>query len=191
MPRSALASDLTLALLGGLLCTICDGFHVHTGTLRYPFPVTGLPVPQAWFVFPLFFVAFYVLSILFRAAVASALPRGSFSASPCDAGTAIGTLTGFAFAYILTGYANRDAAVLATILYVTAGVRLWTSRDRPFMLCAAIALAGAGVLTEGTISALGQMYYRQPEVYGTPLWLAALYMHGTFALRDGTRWLSS
>ena len=49
--------DAVLALLGGLLCFFCDGVHVHTGTLSYTFPVVGAPVPQAWFVFPLFVFA--------------------------------------------------------------------------------------------------------------------------------------
>ena len=185
-----MSCDLKLALLGGLLCTLCDGFHVHTGTLRYPFPLAGLPVPQAWFVLPLFCVVFYVLSVVFRVAAASALPRGSFTTSTCDAGTACSTLTGFAFTYILTGYANREPRLLAMLLFSSAALRLWTTRDRPFMLCAAIALAVGGVLTESGISALGHMFYREPEVFGTPVWLAALYMHGAFALRDGTRWLA-
>lgn len=181
--------DTLLALLGGVLCFICDGVHVHTRTLSYTFPVVGAPVPQAWFVFPLFFVAFYLLSIVFRAAAAAFLPRGSFSVSPCDAGTATGSFTCFVLAYVLTGFANREPALLAVLLYSSAAVRLWTTQDRPFMVCCAIALAAAGVLTEGTISAVGLMSYRAPEVFGTPLWLAALYMHGTFALRDGLRWL--
>ena len=181
---------LRFALIGGVICTICDGIHVYTGTLSYKVPLSCLPVAQASFVLPLFCVSFYALATVYMAAVASMLPLGSFSRSSFTVGTAVDSYTGFMFAYVLTGFASNDPSMLAVILFLSFCVRLLFAHDRAFMSVAAVALAAAGVFTEGTLALTGQMAYSHPQFYGTPYWLAALYMHGTFAVRDGIRWLA-
>lgn len=163
-----------------------DAVHVHTQTLSYPRPFL---FGQAAFVFPGFFGAFATMAFVY-ATLATRLPPSiprAFSTSPAGSSELIESLTSFALAYILSGYGNREPLHLALILYATAALRLAVAPDRAFMAIIALLLAVAGTLTEGAMTAFGLVRYREPEIFGVPFWLGALYMHGAFSLREAMR----
>lgn len=175
-----------LALAGATAATLFDAVHVHTQTLSYPKPFL---FGQAAFVFPGFVGAFLAMAFAYGALVRwlpPSIPR-AFSTSPTSGSGFIEALTTFSLAYALSGYGNREPLQLALILYATAALRLALAPDRLFMTLMALILAVAGMLAEGTMSLFGLVRYREPEIYGVPFWLGALYMHGAFALREAMR----
>lgn len=175
-----------LALLGAAVATCCDAIHVHTQTLSYPRPFL---FGQGPFVFPGFVFAFLTMgaSYLLLASRLPATVGRDFSVSPGTTRELAESLTTFAFVYLLSGFGNREPLLLSTIFYATAGLRLTLAPDRAFMTVVAVTLAVFGILAEGTMTRVDLVHYREPEIYGVPVWLGALYMHGAFALRDGMR----
>lgn len=179
---------LLLALWGALVATFCDGVHVHTETLSYPDP---LWFGQAWWVFPLFFVAFALLAVTYQFLVAAPwlkLPR-EYSASSGELVPFVEALVIFVLVYVLSGFGNYDPAFLGVFFLVTFVLRWLVAPERGFLLLVAVALALAGMFTEGTLHQFGLVSYRQPEIYGVPWWLGGVYLHGAFLLREGMRFL--
>ncbi|HRV70209.1 MAG TPA: hypothetical protein P5108_12235 [Marmoricola sp.] len=179
---------LLLALLGALVATFCDAIHVHTKTLSYPNPFW---FGQAWWVFPLFFVAFALLAVTYHVLVAAPwlkLPR-EYSASSGEVMPFIEALVVFVLVYVLSGFGNHDPIFLGIFFLVTFVLRWLAAPDRGFLLLVAVLLAVAGILTEGTLHQFGLVAYREPEIYGVPWWLGGVYLHGAFLLREGMRFL--
>ena len=177
-----------LALLGALVATFCDAIHVYTKTLSYPDP---LWFGQAWWVFPLFFVAFALLAVTYHVLVAAPwlkLPR-EYSASSGEVMPFIEALVVFVLVYVLSGFGNHDPIFLGIFFLVTFVLRWLAAPDRGFLLLVAVLLAVAGILTEGTLHQFGLVAYREPEIYGVPWWLGGVYLHGAFLLREGMRFL--
>ena len=111
---------LLLALLGALVATFCDAIHVHTKTLSYPNPFW---FGQAWWVFPLFFVAFALLAVTYHVLVAAPwlkLPR-EYSASSGEVMPFIEALVVFVLVYVLSGFGNHDPIFLGIFFLVTFG----------------------------------------------------------------------
>jgi len=179
---------LLLALWGALVATFCDGVHVHTETLSYPDP---LWFGQAWWVFPLFFVAFALLAVTYQFLVAAPwlkLPR-EYSASSGELVPFVEALVVFVLVYVLSGFGNHDPFFLGIFFLVAFVLRWLGGPDRSFLLLIAVLLAIAGILVEGTLHQFGLVSYRQPEIYGVPWWLGGVYLHGAFLLREGMRFL--
>ena len=175
-----------LGFLAAIVATICDGIHVYTQTLSYPYP---LIFNQAWWVFPGFFLAFIsmaiaylILSHLFKNTIPIKL-----SSQYGTSGELVETLTTFAIIYILSGFGNFHPTALCIIFYSTFALRFLFSYERYWLLIIAILLAMGGVLFEGLLAEFGQVKYRHSDIFNVPYWLGGVYMHGAFALRSGMR----
>ncbi|ABW67015.1 DUF2878 family protein [Desulfosudis oleivorans] len=184
--KSPYINMLPLALLAASLATFCDAIHVHTHTLAYPDPwLFG----QAFWVLPGFFVTFMTMSVGYfwmAPALPKALPTGK-STSAGAIGPCVEALISFGMVYLLSGFGNREPVLLSAIFYGVFALRLTFTYEKGFLLVLALILAVAGMFAEGLISAMGQVNYREPEIFHVPFWLGALYMHGAFALREGMR----
>jgi len=177
---------LPLAVLAAVLATFCDAIHVHTHTLSYPDPwLFG----QAFWVLPGFFVAFLSMAVGYfwlTPALPGALPTDK-STSAGAIGPCVEALITFGMVYLLSGFGNREPVLLSFVFYGAFALRLAVTYEKGFLLVLALILAVAGMFAEGLISAMGQVSYREPEIFHVPFWLGALYMHGAFALREGMR----
>jgi hypothetical protein len=179
---------LTLALIGAALATVGDANHTRTGTLTYRHPWL---VEQAWWVAPLFFVAFAVLAATYRAAAGRGADSWARrSAAPGSFGPFAFSATMFLLVYLASGFGHRHPGWLCVAFGLLFLVRWLISYERAFLAAVAIGLATVGPLFEGTLGRLDLVHYAHVDVYSVPLWLAGLYLHGAFALRDGMRWLA-
>ncbi|MFZ5564578.1 MAG: hypothetical protein ACOZBW_11040 [Thermodesulfobacteriota bacterium] len=185
--KNLYAAMLPLALLGAVTATFCDAIHVHTQTLAYPEPwLFG----QALWVLPGFFIAFMTMAVGYlwiTPLLPGAISRRQ-STLPDAFGPCVETMVSFALVYLLSGFGNREPALLSAVFYGAFALRLAFTYEKAFLLILALILAVAGMFAEGFLSALGLVSYRQPEVYHVPFWLGALYLHGAFALRQGMRY---
>lgn len=177
-----------LALIGAALATVADANHAHTGTLHYRHPWL---FEQAWWVAVLFFVAFAVLGVGYR--IAAGLGAASWarcSAAPGAFGPFAFSATVFFLVYLASGFGHRHPASVCVVFGLLFLIRWLVSYERAFLAAVAGALAVAGPVFEGTLGRFDLVHYTHADVYGVPLWLAGLYLHGAFALRDGMRWLA-
>lgn len=185
--KNNLGGLISLALIGAVVCTLCDMNHVYTRTLSYPDP---LWLGQAGWVFPLFLLTFLVMAVVYAQLVARL--AGVLACRQSQEKQAVSaffaeSMVLFFLAYLLTGFANKDSALLALTLYGVFLIRVFASYERGFLLVLAVLMAIGGMLGEGALGALGLVQYRIQEVVGVPWWLGALYMNGAFALREGMR----
>lgn len=181
---------LPLALLGALVATLCDANHALTLTLSYPdaWSRTADFPGQAGWVFPGFFAAFLGMGSSYalvanwlggRLAVTQSRAPGNWQA-------AVETLLLFAFVYLVSGFGNDWPLLLGVIFYTTFVLRLLFTYERGWLLLLAVLMAIGGMAAEGLLAEFGLVAYRLPEVFHVPWWLGGLYMHGAFALREGT-----
>ena len=179
---------MLLAGIGAIISTLCDKFHVMTNTLSYPNPFL---FGQAWWVFPIFMLAFAAMALGYLKLI-EYLPKSidrSHSVTPCNSEEFIQSSLMYALIYLLSGFASHFPILLCVLFYVSYLFRLASSHDRAFMLILSCLLALAGTLSEASLMAMDKAHYTQPDFLGVPGWLPALYMHGTYALRDGVRFL--
>lgn len=180
------ASLFHLALLAAIVSTLCDKVHVLTGTLYYPNPVFD---GQPWWNLPGFFLAFLTMGMSYLQLI-KYLPSNISRSSSANAGefrSFLESMLIFVFVYLLSGFGNESPLILNLLFYSTFLLRLAFTPDKIFMLILSIILGIAGSLAEGILSALDLVYYTKPVIFHVPLWLAALYFHGAFALKDGMR----
>ncbi len=162
-----------IALLGAVVCTVCDHLHVAYGVLTYPHPVFW---QQAWWVPLLFGVASVVM-------VASAEPirraLGGRSLSQPTPAQLTGDAIALVAAYALTAFAH-------TLPTYVLGINLafWLARalrgTPPWLIVYCILTAIGGVGFEALWSKLGFFYYIDPDFIGTPRWLFTIYLHVAF-----------
>ena len=186
MGRTKPAGVAGVAGLGGVAATLCDANHVATGTLRYPHPAL---FGQAWWVLPGFFVAFLGMGAGYLVA-ASRMPAGvstEQSRAPGSPGVLAEAMTSFVLVYLASGFGNESPALLSLVFYGSFALRGAFTYERAWLLVLAVALAIAGMTTEGAMGAVGLVAYRHVDVFHVPLWLGGVYMHGAFALREGMR----
>ncbi|MCP4437574.1 MAG: hypothetical protein GY810_01360 [Aureispira sp.] len=175
-----------IALIGALIATLCDKNHVETGTLYYPNPFWD---GQPWWNYPAFFVAFVLMSFAYHELtqrLPSTIDR-TFSTSTGDTKDFTESLIIFALVYILSGFGNESPIFLNVLFYGLFLLRLTITPDKVFILIISIMLGIGGAFIEGFMSNMDLVYYTKPVIYYVPLWLAGLYLHGAFALRDGMR----
>lgn len=179
-------SLLMLALLAAVVCTFCDAMHIYSAALSYPHPVW---FGQAGWVFPLFFVAFFILGVAYLLLVKVLADSLQLTTSRRrgNAGLMTESMAMFVMTYLLTGFANSSPALLGAILYSIFLIRLCFTYERRFLLLLAVLLALGGMLTEGVLGAMGWVAYSQQQVFFVPWWLGGLYAHGAFALRESVR----
>lgn len=179
-------SLLMLALLATVVCTFCDAMHIYSAALSYPHPVW---FGQAGWVFPLFFVAFFILGVAYLLLVKVLADSLQLTTSRRrgNAGLMTESMAMFVMTYLLTGFANSSPVLLGAILYSIFLIRLCFTYERRFLLLLAVLLALGGMVTEGVLGSMGWVAYSQQQVFFVPWWLGGLYAHGAFALRESVR----
>jgi len=164
---------LLIALLGGVVCTLCDHLHVACGVLAYPKVAFW---GEAWWVPLLFAVASIVM-------VSGARPvRRALGGRPTPAPTVLelvgdGVAVVAAYAFTAFGASLPNVVLWVNLAYFVArvlrGVPAW-------LLVYCILMAIGGVAFEAFWSWLGFFHYIEPDFLGTPRWLFTIYLHGGF-----------
>jgi hypothetical protein len=157
------------ALLGMILCSVCDHLHATYGVLYYPFPVLWA---QAWWVPLLFFTA--SLSSLSGAGVVRRALRGE--GVDATARQLVGSTIAFITAYVFTAFAHSQPNVVLAVLVgwwlarVVSGAPVW-------LVAFSLVTAVLGTCFEATLSRVGGFYYHHPDFMGVPRWLPGIYLH--------------
>lgn len=171
---------IALCIVNGSLLTLCDRvFHVSSGALAYTSPTfTG----QAWWVLPNFILAsggMYTGALLL---FARRIRR------PTVAWLAWSHIA-FIAVYATSGqFFEHPRALLWSFVLIWL-LRLAIEPDRIPLMGFGLLLAIAGCGVEGALTLTGEFAYRAPEFFHVPLWLAGLYLHGSFAILGAVRWL--
>ncbi len=193
-----LPSLLALALLAAAVCTFCDAVHVYSAALSYPDSYSAaLSYPDSvWFgqaiwVFPLFFVVFFILALTYLS-LAKVLTGGlqlTISTRKGSLRALAESMSMFVMTYLLTGFASGSPVFLAGILYSIFLIRLCFTYERRFMLLLAVLLAVGGMMVEGFLGAMGWVAYGEQQVFYVPWWLGG-FMHMVLLLcvRVCARW---
>ncbi|MSP59871.1 MAG: hypothetical protein EXR72_05940 [Myxococcales bacterium] len=161
---------LGVALLGSLICTVCDHLHVVLDVLSYARPICW---GQAWWV-PLLF-AFATLAVVAGAAPMRALFASGFDRPP-SLGELGGDAIGFVIAYAYTAFGHRQPLVVAAVLGGFWLARVLHARPA-WMMPYGLAVAAGGTLFEAALSSTGAFRYHHPDFLGVPVWLAGIYLH--------------
>lgn len=181
---------VTAVAAGSLMCTLCDQVHVRTHVLVYRAPaVAG---QAAWV--PLVFVlaAFAGLALWWLLARLDPTVSRDLATGPKDHWGAREAL--FAVAWMVLIYASsgfvqgapRGAFAVYVALFM---LRAWSLRA-PGLVTHALVFAAGGTAFEAALSSTGAFWYTQPELFGVPVWLPGLYLHGAFVARAVMRrWL--
>jgi len=172
----------TIAVMGAIICTICDHLHVINGVLSYPHVVFW---GEAWWV-PLLFATASVV-IVANARVVRRVLGGAVLPWP-TVGRVLGGGLAFVTAYAFTAYGHAQPDV---VLWVLVG--FWAARALTvpgWVVIYSIVVAVGGSAFEGTWSMLGFFHYHHPDVYGVPRWLPGIYLHVAFLTVDLERVLS-
>ena len=178
---------LLLMLIGAIVATLGDAVHAYTGALSYPEPAMG---EQAWWVFPGFFVAFGVVVYGYRAMSILLEDRLLMeqSSAPNTLTDFSESLTLFAVVYFASGVGNAYPSLLCFTFFGLFILRVAVTYERAWLVSFAVSLAISGVLVEVAFCSFGIVTYRTPDFPGVPWWLAGLYLHGAFTVREGMRY---
>ncbi len=170
-----------VAVVGAIVCTVCDHLHVVYGVLAYAHPDVWR---QAWWV-PLLFAVAAVAMVggvpLFR-------DRLGGQKAPLDVSALVRASVAFVAAYALTAV---DHASPNLVLGVLVGSWLWrVSAGAPrWIVLYALATAVVGPLMESAISRAGAFHYLAPDFLGVARWLPALYLHAGLVAEPVRRWV--
>lgn len=175
---------------GSVLCTLCDQVHVRAGVLAYRAPALAgqaLWVP-AVFVLAAFggLAQWWILARVDRA-VARDLREG-----PRDAWGTREAI--YAAAWLVAVYCSSGLVAAAPfaafgVYVVLFMLRAWSLRA-PGLVTHALLFAVAGTAFEAALSSTGAFWYTRPQMFGVPVWLPGLYLHGAFVARAVMRrWL--
>lgn len=159
-----------LALVGGVVCTVCDHLHVITGVLAYPHPFLW---GQAWWV-PFLFAGAALLTVAGARPLLAAFGAPSEERAP-TAREVAGDGVQFVTAYAFTAYGSPLPTVVAAVLTAWWAGRMIRSR-RLWMLPYSIAMAVGGTAFEAALSSTGAFHYLVPDFLGVPRWLPPLYL---------------
>lgn len=181
--RSVIARLGLLFLAGALGMSLCDRVHLGYGVLVQRGPAI---LGQAWWVLPLFGgggVAMVVGHHVVRRALGDPLrPR---SVRALVGSTILGGLV-----YVVTGPLQHAKIALAVGLGAAWLVRAGLRRT-PTALVASAVLGLAGPLVEATVARFGGHTYAHPDLFGVPLWLPGIYLHGALLAGDVEPWIFS
>lgn len=158
----------------GSLLTLCDRFfHVAFGALSYTSPIfTG----QAWWVWPNFMLASGAMYLGAKLLFAPQLRQPTMPQLLVSHAL-------FIAVYGLSGVFNAHPQALLWGFCLGWLLRLATMpSDRGVYALFGVVLALAGCAFEGVLTLTGEFAYRAPEFFHVPLWLAGLYLHGSFAI---------
>ncbi|MFO0625621.1 MAG: hypothetical protein U0325_08380 [Polyangiales bacterium] len=181
---------VTAVAAGSLMCTLCDQVHVHTGVLAYRVPaVAG---QAAWV--PLVFVlaAFAGLaqwSLLARLDPAVRRDLAGGSRDRWGTREAVYAVVWMVLIYSSSGFVQGAPRAAFAVYVVLFMLRAWSLRA-PGVVTHALLFAVGGTAFEAVLSSTGAFWYTRPELFGVPVWLPGLYLHGAFVARAVMRrWL--
>ena len=183
-PRTLLAPAglARAALFGAVVGTLLDGAHTWSGTTAYPDPVMWR---AAWWA-PLTFALAYALE-----ASLYTWARQRSGRPPVTAAVRWTCAAVFAGLYVASGFLPVSNPAKLAVLLAGAGA-LWAATDRtPQTLAVAAAAAVIGPGTEITLVHLGLFAHLQPDVWGIPLWLPALYLASAPGVGPLLGWLGA
>ena len=167
---------LWLFLLGAILGTALDAFHVYSDVERYPAPV-------------LFGVAWWVPLLFGIAAVAIGYSHPLIDPiihnlrRPRRLTTSIAELAWLLLAYVIA--ASPISSLAKTILLSLIYFNFWFLTGRGWQnLLLSLVTAITGTLVEMTLVATGAFSYLQPDILGVPYWLPFMYACASLAVGD-------
>ncbi|MGZ3423277.1 MAG: hypothetical protein ACXWUG_07130 [Polyangiales bacterium] len=160
---------LALVVFGATVGTLLDALHTFSGTTEYTPPFV---LRTAWWV-PFLFASAYGLGG-FLYAVGHRQLRGPATVRTWnELGVGLGI---FAALYAASAYLPASNVVKAVVLGAGA-FALWAWLDRSIQgIALACVAALAGPFTEIVLIRVGVFRHRQPDFWGIPLWLPALYL---------------
>lgn len=198
--RRALMVQAAAALfLVACVSAVGDFYHIHTGTIVYTDPgVWNYISPsqplihqiwrQTFVIIPFFFsvsagmLAIYALTARLLAKSVSRV-RSTSGAAFRDA---VEPFVTFMSMYFLSAFANDEPLFLFIAFSFMFVVRLTATYERGFILVVALLCGLAGAFYEGTIC---QVPYHDTGLFGSPWWLAPLYMNGALSARALIRFI--
>lgn len=163
--------------------SLCDRVHLAYGVLVQEGPrILG----QAFWVLPLFgggAVGMVVGHRVVRRALGDPL-------RPRRLGALATSLVLGGLVYVVTGPLQHAKVGLALGLGAAWAVRAATRRTWT-TLVASVILGATGPLVEATIARLGGHTYAHPDLFGVPIWLPGIYVHGALLAGDVEPWVLS
>lgn len=187
------------ALLGGVMGTLLDAFHVLNETAYYDnFP--KIPLLDVAFYVPIEFATAGVVVGLIRPWLDVELRRKRSELPPAivlfgmivlsGAWFGSGWLTAQCWVSQTPQCTSDPSALIATILTFIAG-GMWLVFDRSWQgAFAALLTAGIGVTVElGLVELTGTYHYRHPDFWGVPKWLPSLYVVACVAVGNLGRFM--
>jgi hypothetical protein len=167
---------LGAALVGAVLCTLCDHLHATNGVLSYANPFIW---SQAWWV-PLLFLGASLGAVTGAGTVRSLL-GGKAVAKPGPA-RLLGDVVSFVTAYAFTAYGHVLPNVVLVVLVAWWVARMLAlaeidSAAARWVVVFSLVTAVAGCGFEASWSALGFFHYHHPDFAGVPRWLPGIYLH--------------
>jgi cytochrome bd-type quinol oxidase subunit 2 len=161
---SVVAGALRLLLLGATLGSFMDGFHTYGGATSYPKPVA---LRMAWWTPALFAIAYALLGFTYRA--------NETEPTKQTRAQAILGATIFTALYFSSGFLPAPNVAKVAVLLVGAGVLFaFFDRSRAAIVTGVLA-AFIGPSFEVLLVHLGLFSHLQPDFFGIPIWLPALY----------------
>ena len=165
---------LWLFLLGAILGSCLDAFHVHSGVERYPVPVLfGL----AWWV-PLLFGA---AAVAIGTSHVLADPLLGHVRRPYRLPISLSELAWLLLAY-LVGASALTSLTKAGLLFIIY-LNFWLLSGRSWQnLLLSVVTAITGTLVEMILVTAGAFSYLHPDFIGVPYWLPCMYACASLAL---------
>ena len=174
---------LWLFLLGAILGTALDAFHVYSYVEQYTRPAF---FGVAWWV-PLLFGSAAV-AIGFSHPLADPLINNL--RRPRKLITSIAELSWLLLAYLIA--ASPISSLAKTALFFLIYFNFWLLTGRGWQnLLLSLVTAITGTLVEMTLVAAGAFSYLQPDILGVPYWLPFMYACASLAVGDLGRSLMS
>ncbi len=174
---------LWLFLLGAILGTALDAFHVYSYVQQYTRPAFfGL----AWWV-PLLFGSAAV-AIGYSHPLVDPIIHNS--RRPRRLITSIAELSWLLLAYLIAASPISSLAKTALLILIYFNFWLLTGRGWQNLLLSLVT-AITGTLVEMTLVAAGAFSYLQPDILGVPYWLPFIYACASLAVGDLGRSLMS
>jgi hypothetical protein len=171
---------LYLFLFGATVGSLLDGFHTHSGTTLY---TPELIWKAAWWTPFLFGMAGLSIGVSYQL-VGKWFGRGRAIVSPEPTWSQLGiVLAFFSILYFASGYLPASNAIKLAVLVIGSLILFVVfARRSPLALGVAIITAFVGPMVEVILIALGAFKHLQPDIWGVPIWLPALYAAGSFTM---------
>ena len=165
-------SSLICFALGATVGSALDAIHTHSGTTVY---ATEIGLKMAWWTPPLFGLAGLGTGIgypLLELRTKQRLVVATWSA-------ALSAFALFVGLYFVSGYLPASNPIKLAVLTIGACVLYAFFARSKIALVLALVAAIVGPLVEITLISQGAFRHLQPDFFGIPIWLPALYASGS------------